>query len=133
MPTEGQLRMIWGLARKMDIPEDVLREKAWNICGRRSLRALSVSQAAQLIDQMQGKRQQSETRATDGQLAVIRDYTKKLGWEDPNRLRGWVRSRYGVDFVEWLRADQASLCIEALKAMHRGGRGERKGRAGQTV
>jgi hypothetical protein len=125
--------MIWSLARQMDIPEDVLRDNAQRISGKRSLRALSVSQAARLIDQMQGKRQQSETRATDGQLAVIRDYARKLGWEDPKRLHGWILSRYGVERLEWLRSEQASLCIEALKAMLKGGRGERKQYTEQTV
>lgn len=127
MPTEGQIRMIWGLAHRLGLPEDVLREKAWYIAGKRSLRALSVSQAARLIDSMQGKRQQSESRASDAQLAVIRDYARRLGWDDPNRLRGWILSRYGVECVEWLRGEQASLCIEAMKGMLRGGRGERKG------
>jgi hypothetical protein len=126
--TPAQLKMIWGLARKLDIDEDTLRTRAQRYSGELSLRALSAQQAAMLIDSLQGKREPSPYRASPGQAAVIRSLAERLGWDDPNRLRGWLLSRYGVERLEWLPHDQAILCIEAMKAMLKGGRGERKRR-----
>ena len=73
---------------------------------------------------------QAPARASNAQLAVIRDLEAKLGWaDDPGRLRGWILSRYGVERLEWLKSDQAILCMEAMKGMLKGGRSERKGYA----
>lgn len=125
--TTGQLKMIWGLARKLQIEEDVLRDRAMALSGKSSLKELTAAQAATLIDSLQGKRMQGSARASNAQLAVIRDLSVKLGWDDPGRLRGWILSRYGVERLEWLQSDQAILCIEAMKGMLKGGRKERVG------
>ena len=47
-----------------------------------------------------------------------------MGWDDP-RLRGWLRSQYGVEYIDWLTAADAIKCIEGMKAMLAGGRAER--------
>lgn len=128
MISPGQLKMIWGLTRQMGMEEDLLRERARLVSGQESLKKLTASQAAQLIDGLQGKPQPAACRASKGQTQTILALASRLGWaEDPNRLRGWILSRYGVERLEWLNSDQAILCIEALKGMLAGGRGERKG------
>lgn len=122
----GQIRMIWGIARKQGIEESVLRERVLKLSGQESIKALSASQAAQLIDGLMGKDEPSAARASPGQQAAIRSLAEQLGWDDPKRLRGWIRSRYGVERLEWLGHDKARSCIESLKAMLKAGRGERK-------
>lgn len=122
----AQLKMIWGVARRNDIEESTLRAKVAQISGQESLKALSVRQAAELIDSLQGKREPSPYRASRGQQAAIQSLAEQLGWDDPKRLRGWILSRYGVERLEWLGHDKARSCIESLKAMLKAGRGERK-------
>lgn len=127
MVTAAQLKMLWSLARRQGIDSDLLHERARRLSGRSSLKQMTAAQAATLIDELQGKPMQSQARANNAQLAVIRALEAKLGWaEDPSRLRGWILSRYGVERLEWLKGDQAILCIEAMKGMLKGNRQERK-------
>ena len=66
-------------------------------------------------------------RATGNQKGLIRRLERELGWaDDPARLRGFLRARFGVESMNWLTDKKASAAIEALKAMIAGCRGERK-------
>ena len=52
----------------------------------------------------------------------------KLGWaDDPKRLRAFLEKRFGASHPTFLDDKHARNCIEAMKAMLAGGRGERKG------
>jgi hypothetical protein len=60
-------------------------------------------------------------------VAKIFSLVKELKWEDPARLRGFLEKRYGVSHPKFLNDSDTAKCIEALKAMLKGGRSERKG------
>ena len=61
------------------------------------------------------------------EVGIILGLADKLGWsKQPDRLRGWLRSRWEAELPGWLNSYQARECIEAMKAMLKGGRGERK-------
>lgn len=125
--TGAQMKMLWGVARREGLDGDMLHERARREFGVESLKALSSAQAARLIDTLQGKPPASIYRASQAQVGMILGLTQKLGWkDDPRRLSGWLRSRWGVDRPEWMSSYDARTCIDTMKAMLRGGRGERK-------
>lgn len=124
--TTAQIKMLYGLARKNGMDSDMLHARVYEVTGSDSIKALSASAAARVIDGLLGK-QQSDTRATNAQVGIILGLADKLGWsKQPDRLRGWLRSRWEVELPGWLNSYQARECIEAMKAMLKGGRGERK-------
>ncbi len=52
-----------------------------------------------------------------------------MGWAgEPSRLRGFLEAKAGVSDVKFLSIDGARRMIEALKAIQKGGRAERKQR-----
>lgn len=124
-----QLRMLFGVARKAGLDNDDLHARAYETYRVESLRQLTSGQCARLIDSIQGKprteRQRPIDRATQGQINIILGLRTKMGWDD-TRLRGWLRSQYGAEHVDWLTAADAIKCIEGMKAMLAGGRTERK-------
>lgn len=126
MITPAQMRMLWGLARQMDIDADTLHARARAVSGKESLKELTASEAARLTDALMGRPKESPYRAARTQIGMIRGLNEKLGWDDPLRLRGWLKSRWGTEMPEWLTSYQARECIEAMKAMLAGGRAERK-------
>jgi hypothetical protein len=123
----AQMKMLWGVARRQGLDSDMLHDRARRDHGVDSLKELSSAQAARLIDALLGKPPASIYRASQAQVGMILGLAAKLGWDDPRRLQGWLRSRWGVDRPEWLSSYDARTCIDTMKAMHRGGRGERKG------
>lgn len=67
-------------------------------------------------------------RPTKEQVAKIYALAAKLGWaDDPKRLRAFLEKRFGASHPTFLDDKHARNCIEAMKAMLAGGRGERKG------
>lgn len=129
--TPQQLRMLYGVARKAGMDSDDLHARAWEAHHVESLRDLTSGQCARLIDGITGKKTADRPidRATQGQIGIILGLRAKMGWDD-TRLRGWIRSRYGVEHIDWMTAEDARQCIEALKAMLAGGRSERKNQLG---
>lgn len=124
--TTAQIKMLYGLARKNGMDSDMLHARVYEVTGSDSIKALSASAAARVIDGLLGK-QQSDTRATNAQVGIILGLADKLGWsKQPDRLRGWLRSRWEVELPGWLNSYQARECIEGMKAMLKGGRSERK-------
>lgn len=122
----AQIKMLWGAARKAGLDSDMLYARVLAETGKDSIRAMSAAEAAALTDKLIGRPSQSIYRATEAQVGVIRGLERELGWADePERLMGWLRSRWGVDRPEWLNSYQARACIEGMKAMAVGGRGER--------
>lgn len=124
--TAAQIRMLYGLARKNGLDNDMLHARVFEETRLDSIRDMSASAAARMIDSLMGKKQ-SDVRATNAQIGVIQGLEEKLGWkEQPDRLRGWLRSRWQVECPQWLNSYQARECIEGMKAMLKGGRSERK-------
>lgn len=133
--TGEQRRMMFRLAKEQEMDIDTLRARAEAVTGSEHLSQLTKLQAARVIDSLMGKqpmygrRERAVTRITQGQVDVIFGLARKMGWLDEgyDRIKGFVRSRYGVEVIDWMTPEQGRQCIEALKAMAAGGRAERKG------
>jgi len=127
----GQLKMIYGLARRASVDNDTLHALVRSLTRKDSIKALTSYEAKRVIDRLQVLAGQEKTsqpnRATGDQIVYIYGLEKKLGWrEDPQRLRAWLEKRYKVSHARFLSDTDARKCIEAMKAMLAGGRGERK-------
>lgn len=138
--TAAQVRMLWGVAKKAGMDSDLLHARCRAVTGKEHISGLSKAEAARLIDAMTGGntakrrdwREEDDRpldRASQGQINVILGLAGKLGWlEDGSkrRLNAFLRARWGVEQLDWLPPDVAVKVTEALKAMAKGGRGERK-------
>jgi hypothetical protein len=63
---------------------------------------------------------------------MIRAIATNMGWDD-DRLRKFCEARFHVSHLNFLTVEDARKITEALKAMQRGGRGERKVRDGTAA
>lgn len=135
--TEKQRRMIYGVAKKLGMDSELLHARCFEMFRREHLSELSVMQAAALIDSLTGtntssfrrRRERPLDRASQEQINLILGLAKKLGWLEggsKKRLMAFLRARFGVNALDWMEPDTAVKVTEALKAMLRGGRGERK-------
>lgn len=135
--TRDQIRMLYALARESGIDSDVLHARAQAATGKEHLSHLTKTEAARLIDGLLGKKtmyrrvERAATRVTQAQIDVIFGLARRLGWLENgyDRIKGFVKSQYGVEVIDWMTPDQGRKCIEALKAILKGGRAEREGRA----
>ena len=129
--TTGQIRCIYALTRAENIDNDTLHAYVKNMTGKESIKKLSKGQAIDVIDglkKMTGqKTPEPPDRSTNAQVAKIYSLVEQLKWNDPARLRCFLEKRYGVSHPKFLDDKSTSNCIEALKAILKGGRGERKG------
>ena len=130
MATASQKRMIWSIARKLNMDDGDLHGMVAGLTGCESIRRLNVSQAARVIDRLNvlsGKSKDIPDRATQRQQNKILALAWAMGWSaDPKRLRGFLEKRIGVSDVRFLSMKQAFVIIEAMKAMQAGGRAERQ-------
>lgn len=139
--SDAQKRMIYGVARKAGMDNDVLHARCLAVTGHEHISELTLQEAGRLIDSITGKngsrpRRYSDdphplNRASQGQINVILGLAKKLGWLEGGskaRLHAFLRTRYQVERLDWLPPDTAIKVTEAMKAMVQGGRGERKNR-----
>ena len=146
--SDAQRRMLYGAARKAGMDNDVLHARCLAVTGKEHISQLTMGEAARLIDSItgvdtsgkRGKPRQDDRpldRASQGQINVILGLARKLGWlEDSSkrRLNAFLRVRFGIDRLDWMTPDTAVKVTEALKAMVKGGRGERRNRVeDQTV
>ena len=135
------MKMVYTLARNQGMDDDVLHARVQAATGKEHVREMTCKEAAELIDGLTGKdtsnRRRDDrplNRASQGQINVIIGLARKAGWmadasgrDSYERLNGFLRARYHVERLDWLTPDKAVLVIEALKAMIRDGRTERKG------
>lgn len=132
--TPAQLRMLHGVARKAGMDDELLHAKALALTGKEHLTGLTCKEAAELIDSITGvdtsnRRQYNRplNRASQQQINHILSLARMLGWleEGYGRLNAFLHKRYDVERLDWLTPDMAQNVIEAMKAMLKGGRGER--------
>jgi len=126
--TTRQLRMIWALSHQRGLNETALREWIEAAGGHTSLRRLTVGQASQVIEGLQGGVRDADAfrarlaergdRMTAAQAQLIDRLARSLGWES-RRMAGLARHMYGQSPRASLTRRQASGLIEALKAMAR--------------
>lgn len=136
--TKQQVRMIYGTGKKLGLDNDLLHARCMAVTGKEHISQLTKAEAATLIDALLGKKSSPYQpkrdvrpldRASQEQINLILGLARKLGWLEggsKRRLNAFLRARWGVEQLDWLPPDVAVKVTEALKAMHKGGRGERK-------
>lgn len=132
--SDGQVRMIYGLARKAGLDSDLLHDMVRADTGSDHIKSLTSYQGIKIIERLQKAtgetpkaRMVPDDRGTLPQRMLIYTLTKELGWgEDGQRLRAFLEKRFGVSDVQFLTAGKTAAVIEALKSMRAGGRGERR-------
>lgn len=130
--TPAQMRCIYAMARKGGLDNDALHAVVENVAAKESIKTLTALDAKKVIDRLKSLTGQETTgpydRPTKEQVAKIYALAAKLGWsDDPHRLTAWLEKRYDVSHPRFLNEKSTRNCIEAMKAMLAGGRGERKG------
>ena len=130
--TPAQMRCIYALARSGGLDSESLHAVVENTTGKDSIKLLTSLDAKNVIDRLKRLAGQESTaphdRPTKEQVAKIYALDGKLGWsDDPRRLRSFLEKRYHVSHPTFLDEKSTRNCIEAMKAMVAGGRGERKG------
>lgn len=130
MISTAQLRMIYGLARKAGLDNDMLHTLVQGQTNLGSLKQLNSYQGKLVIDRLQGMSgvtlRDVAGRASTAQQKKIYALARELGWaEEPKRLRRFLEARFGCADVRFLPEERVGSVIEALKAMAAGGRGER--------
>ncbi len=130
--TLAQLRKIWARSRETGLDKEQLRDVVEGVCGDRSLRALSKSQATLVIDRLENKPQPIRKRRfpgvtalpegvqgmpAAGHLSLIRELQVELGW-DEERLNAWLWKYFRVHNIrglDWHKARGAFLGLRAIK------------------
>ena len=129
--TAAQIKTIHAIARTAGMDSDTLHAYIKQQTGVDSIKALTSQQAGRAIDRLKDKvgqaKPQAFDRATVAQIKLILALSRELGWDDdPARLRAWLEARYGVSHPRYLTDAKTQGCISALRAMIKGGRGERR-------
>lgn len=127
--TIAQKRKIYAVSREIGMDNDLLHSIVKNKCKKEHISDLTMKQAAQVIDYLEG-RKGTETRSiklpsgrsvplvTEKQLWKINQLALELGWQDnPKRLRGFCSKYTDIDNPEWMTVDQAWRIIEGLKSL----------------
>lgn len=123
--TPSQMRKIYALARNAGMDDDLLHIYVKNVTGKGSLRTLTVMEAVQVIDRMEGREQKrvSGGHMTQRQEAFLWQLVTELEWVDEEgkpdreRLNRFIKARFRADHYRFLSSCQAGKVIEALKAM----------------
>lgn len=128
--SKGQIACIFTLARQLSMDNDDVHALIEGTTGRSSVKQLTMRQAIEVINrlkEMAGEPSDPNDRfrPTDGEIYLMRQLAAELGWTD-DRLASFCKARFGVDVMSWMSRQTIRKVIEALKAMKRGGRGERK-------
>lgn len=128
--TDGQIKLIWVLARQLGMDSDGLHELVGGATGKDSITTLSTKEGADVIDSLVWaggivKRKRRFPRdlppnvvelLTPKQARFIKYLEKKLGWQDdPKRLRGFIKRTVKKEVVR--TKQEAIKVIEGLKAM----------------
>lgn len=118
--TSAQLRKIHVLAGEMGIDNDTLHTHVFNITKKNSLKELTITEAVNVIDSLQGS---EYGRMTWRQKRFIFSLARQLRWLDENGsvdikvLRSFIKRQTGMPTEEWLTQKAASEVIEAMKAI----------------
>lgn len=134
--TLKQVQAIYTIGRALNMDDEDIHGLAYNIAHVDSIRAMTRREAGRMIDILRDRAGQkrgdatSPNRATKAQREKIDALTREMGWYDqPERLRGYLRRVCGAEDVRFLTPQQASKVIDGLKAMLAGGRAERRSEA----
>ena len=138
--TKQQVRMIYGTGKKLGLDNDLLHARCMAVIGKEHISQLNKAEAARLIDALLGKQdgkyqprrdERPLDRASQKQINMILGLARKIGWVEggsKRRLNNFIRAKYGVEQLDWLPPDAATMLIQALKGMVERGYSERTGR-----
>ncbi|MDD5451505.1 MAG: DUF1018 domain-containing protein [Desulfovibrionales bacterium] len=130
MISKDQIKLIWVLARQLDLNSDELHEVVAGITGKDSIKALSVGEGIEVVNTMiraggKVKKKRKPRRklppnvvemVTGEQLEFIRFLEGRLGWQDnPQRLKAFVRRIIKREVVR--TKQEGSKVIQGLKSM----------------
>ena len=109
MITNGQISKIYILVKETGLNNDILHDLIKAMFNKTSLKKLSFIEAGKLIERLGGKNSQEN---------YIRNLEKQIGWaENPERLKGFIKSMFKKDSLKKLTKKEKSKLIEALKNM----------------
>lgn len=129
--TDKQKRCIRAIAHgALDMTDGDLHAMIYQMIGAERVRDLTLGQAKAIIDRLKEMAGQENNTACPGkptprQLELIALLTRELGW-DGERQRKFLEARFQVSHIRFLDDRRAWKVIEAMKAMVKGGRGERR-------
>lgn len=132
--SDGQVRMIYGLAHKAGLDNELLHDMVKADTGSDHIKGMTSYQGIQIIERLQKAAGETprpkavpSDRGTIAQRNLIHALACELGWDaDGKRLQAFLEKRFGVSDVAFLTAGKTAAVIEAMKAMKQGGRGERR-------
>lgn len=109
MISNRQLSKIYVLVKEIGLNNDILHDLVKAMFNKTSLKKLSFIEAGKLIERLGGKNSQEN---------YIRNLEKQIGWaENPERLKGFIKSMFKKDSLKKLTKKEKSKLIEALKNM----------------
>ena len=109
MISNRQLSKIYVLVKEIGLNNDILHDLVKAMFNKTSLKKLSFIEAGKLIERLGGKNSQEN---------YIKNLEKQLGWvENPERLKGFIKSMFKKDSLKKLTKKEKSKLIEALKNM----------------
>lgn len=122
--TSGQMKKIHALAKEIGMDDDLLHGYVYMLTEKDSLKDLTLSDAAKVIDGMEGKKGYAQgDRISYRQETFIFTLMKKMGWTDSEgnpdkkRLNGFIKKQYGIEDYRWMTRGIASKVIEAFKEL----------------
>lgn len=109
MISNRQLSKIYVLVKEIGLNNDILHDLVKAMFNKTSLKKLSFIEAGKLIERLGGKNSQEN---------YIKNLEKQIGWaENPERLKGFIKSMFKKDSLKKLTKKEKSKLIEALKNM----------------
>ena len=109
MISNRQLSKIYVLVKEIGLNNDILHDLVKAMFNKTGLKKLSFIEAGKLIERLGGKNSQEN---------YIRNLEKQIGWaENPERLKGFIKSMFKKDSLKKLTKKEKSKLIEALKNM----------------
>ena len=129
--TTAQKRCIYALAKKyMHMSDDDIHAMTYQIAGMDHVSDMTLGQAKGMIDRLKRMAGQESNATRPGkptprELGMIMALAENLGWTDA-RLRAFIEKRFHISHLRFVDDKTARKLIEALKAMEKGNRGERR-------
>ena len=114
--TEKQRKLLFVLAKKRGIDNELLHNYVEAQTGKQSITEVTTQEAKILLDGLQEKEQTAKGRITEKQLNYIKGLCQCLGWEEKG-LNQFIEKQYGISNVNWLSSKQAAKLIEGLKSI----------------
>ncbi len=126
MITNEQKKALWSASRAKGLEKEDLYNIIEAVSKKEHMTELTYVEAAKVLDRINNKKHNSNTKRTDvggnvetkAQRKKIFYLTGQLGWNDNDeRINGFVNKIFRVERLEWLNRQQCHKLIEMLKQM----------------